>query len=68
MGSPRDCGMRPRHVRVDLYRYTMAPLGAQTWWQRTRLGPRLPPLARDDLDLQTFLKTEGWLQDDQTRP
>ena len=61
-------GARPRHVRVDLYRYTLAPLGAKVWWQRTRLGPWLPPLARDDLDLQTFLRTEGWLKDAQTRP
>jgi hypothetical protein len=56
-------GVPPRHVRVDLYRYTLAPLGAKVWWQRTRLGPWLPPLARDDLDLQSYLRAEGWLKD-----
>ena len=31
-------GRPPRHIRVDLYRYRLAPLGAPAWWQRERLG------------------------------
>jgi hypothetical protein len=58
-------GARPRHVRVDLYRYSLAPLGSPTWWQRTRLGPWLPPLSRDDVELRTFLLEEGWLKDEE---
>jgi hypothetical protein len=56
-------GTPPRYVRVDLYRYTLAPLGGNVWWRRTRLGPWLPPLARDDLELQNYLRAEGWLKD-----
>jgi hypothetical protein len=54
-------GTAPRHVRVDLYRYSFAPRAAQVWWERTRIGPWLPPLARDDQELQDFLRAEGWL-------
>ncbi len=61
-------GVPPRYVRVDLYRYTLAPLGSKVWWQRTRLGPWLPPLGRDNVDLQNYLRHEGWLKDDQMRP
>jgi len=61
-------GARPRYVRVELYRYRLAPLGSKTWWQRTRLGPWLPPLSREDAELRAFLRDEGWLPDDQTRP
>jgi hypothetical protein len=60
-------GARPRYVRVDLYRYQLAPLHAQTWWTRTRLGPWLPPLSRDNPELQSFLRGEGWLRG-QTSP
>jgi hypothetical protein len=66
-------GVAPRHIRVELYRYSLAPLGGKVWWQRTRIGPWLPPLGRDDVDLQNYLRAEGWLKDDQptdgqTRP
>ncbi len=61
-------GARPRYVRVDLYRYRFAPLGAEVWWERTRLGPWLPPLARDDAQLQAFLRADGWLDGAQARP
>jgi hypothetical protein len=54
-------GLPPRYVRVDLYRYKLAPLGGKVWWQRTRLGPWLPPLGRDDPDLQNYVREQGWL-------
>jgi hypothetical protein len=54
-------GTAPRHVRVDLYRYSFAPRAAKVWWERSRIGPWLPPLARDDQELQDFLRAEGWL-------
>jgi hypothetical protein len=61
-------GRPPRHIRVDLYRYTLTPLGEKVWWRRTRLGEWLPPLERDNAELRDFLINEGWLKDDQTRP
>jgi hypothetical protein len=54
-------GTPPRHVRVDLYRYKLAPRGAPVWWQRTRLGPWLPPLSRDTPGLRQFLSRRGWV-------
>jgi hypothetical protein len=50
----------PRYVRVELYRYRLAPPGAPGWWQRTRIGPWLPPLSRDDPRLQEFVRSRGW--------
>jgi hypothetical protein len=47
---------------VDVYRYKLAPRGSKDWWQRTRLGPWLPPLARDNPDLQNYLRQQGWLK------
>jgi hypothetical protein len=61
-------GRPPRHVRVDLYRYRLAPLGGKVRWQRTRLGPWLPPLERDNVELREYLTNQGWLQGDQTLP
>jgi len=55
-------GVAPRYVRVDLYRYKLGPLGSKGWWQRTRLGSWLPPLARDNPDLQSYLRQQGWLK------
>jgi hypothetical protein len=53
-------GAPPRLVRVDLYRYRLTPPGAKFWWTRTRLGPWLPPLGRDNPELQDFLRAQGW--------
>ncbi len=60
LGEDPFRGRRPRHVRVDLYRYRLAPLGAPTWWQRQRLGPWLPPLERDNPELRDYLRASGW--------
>jgi len=54
-------GAPPHYVRVELYRYSFAPRGSKDWWRRTRVGPWLPPLSRDDRGLLDFLRTEGWL-------
>ena len=53
-------GVPPRRVRIDLYRYQLAPPRADVHWMRTYLGPWLPPLARDDAELQDFLRRKGW--------
>jgi hypothetical protein len=55
-------GTPPRHVRVDLYRYRFAPLGRGPWWERTRVGAWLPPLARETPGLRQFLERKGWLE------
>lgn len=60
LGQDPFHGRGPRHVRVDLYRYKLAPLGAPTWWQRERIGPWLPPLARDNAELRDYLRATGW--------
>jgi hypothetical protein len=57
-------GTPPRHVRVELYRYALAKPSAPVWWERTRTGSWLPPLALDDPALQEFLRRKGWLDDE----
>ena len=54
-------GASPRHIRVDLYRYRFAPRGATVWWTRERVGTWLPPLSRDNEELQIYLRRQGWL-------
>src|SRR6185503_4734642 len=54
-------GQPPRHVRVELYRYTLNGPLAQGWWTRTRLGEWLPPLSRDNAELRAYLEGQGWL-------
>jgi hypothetical protein len=61
MGRDPFGGRPPRHVRVDLYRYSFAPGESKRWWDRTRIGPWLPPLSRDNPELQDFLRAQGWL-------
>jgi hypothetical protein len=61
-------GQPPRHIRVDLYRYELAPPGGKVRWQRTRLGPWLPPLERDNAELREYLTNEGWLKGDEVNP
>ena len=55
-------GAPPRYVRVDLYRYKLGPLGSHGWWQRTRLGPWLPPLSRDDPELEDYPAATGLVE------
>jgi hypothetical protein len=56
-------GRPPRFVRVELYRYRFAAVGGKLWWERTRLGPWLPPLSRDDESLRRYLRRNGWLDE-----
>ncbi|HXJ23320.1 MAG TPA: lipase maturation factor family protein [Polyangia bacterium] len=60
LGQDPFQGRPPRHVRVDLYRYSLQPLGAATWWRRERLGPWLPPLDRGNAELRGVLRASGW--------
>jgi hypothetical protein len=53
-------GRAPRHVRAGLYRYRLAPPRAPVWWERTYLGPWLPPLSATDERLLAFLRAQGW--------
>lgn len=50
----------PRHIRAELYRYHFAPWRDPAWWSRTRVGPWLPALSRQDPSLLRFLEAYGW--------
>jgi hypothetical protein len=51
----------PRWVRATLYRYRFARTGqAGVWWERTPIGPWLPPLSADDPRLLRALHRFGW--------
>lgn len=52
----------PRFIRVELYRYQLAPLGSREWWRRERIGTFLPPLSVEDEGLREALKELGWLR------
>jgi hypothetical protein len=41
-------GTPPRQIRAQLYRYRFAGRGAHAWWERSYLGPWLPPLSAAD--------------------
>ncbi len=60
LGDDPFQGRRPRHVRVDLYRYKLAPLRAPGWWKRERLDSWLPPLDRQNPELRDYLRASGW--------
>jgi hypothetical protein len=49
----------PSYVRVELYRYEFTTFGEPGTWKRTRLGPWLPPLSRDDPRLHQALRRYG---------
>jgi len=52
----------PRHIRVDRYIYSFAPpedtSGAV--WNRTLVGPWLPPLSKDTPELVEFIEANNW--------
>jgi hypothetical protein len=54
-------GAQPRFVRVELYRYRFAPRGVPGSWTRERVATWLPPLSRDNEELQIYLRRQGWL-------
>jgi hypothetical protein len=49
----------PRHVRAELYRYELTPSGSAAWWKRTRVGEYMRPMAKDDPELEAFLRENG---------
>jgi hypothetical protein len=53
----------PRHLRIDLYQYRFARGQDGLVWERTRLGPWLPPLSLDDEELRAYLRDAGWLRE-----
>ena len=53
----------PRFIRARLFRYTFAPLGSDSWWERSELGTWLPPVSVENSNLQRFLRSYGWLTD-----
>jgi len=55
-------GAPPRYVRVQHYRYRFAPRGAPVWWTRERVDTWLPPVSRDNEELQIYLRRQGWLR------
>jgi hypothetical protein len=50
----------PRWIRATSYRYRFAPPGSDVWWERTPIGPWLPPLSADDPRLRRLLERFGW--------
>jgi hypothetical protein len=52
---------RPRFVRATLYRYQLAPPFAGRVWDRTEVGPWLPPMERGSVELRAFLEERGFL-------
>jgi hypothetical protein len=53
----------PRYIRIVYYRYHFARPGnaAGVYWTRERLGNWLSPVSLDDVEVQSFLREEGWL-------
>jgi len=49
----------PRFVRADLYRYELTHYGTAAWWKRTRVGEYMRPMAKDDPELELFLRENG---------
>jgi hypothetical protein len=46
----------PRFVRAELFRYELTSRGSAAWWNRTRVGEYMRPMAKDDPELETFLR------------
>lgn len=49
----------PRYIRAERYRYRFARLGADSYWERERIGSYAPALSRDDPRLLRFLASYG---------
>ncbi len=56
-------GKAPRWIRIRLYRYHFAPLGAPGWWRRDLKGDWLPPVDVNDAWLRDFLVGYAWRLD-----
>ncbi len=54
----------PRYIRADLYRYKFTrPFRGGPYWERSRIGPWLPPMSRDDPRIREFLGVRGLLDE-----
>jgi hypothetical protein len=55
-------GNPPRYIRATLYRYRFARPGNPEgrWWERSELGPWLPPLSTANAGLKSYLASVGW--------
>ncbi|HEX3774130.1 MAG TPA: lipase maturation factor family protein [Polyangiaceae bacterium] len=51
----------PRYVRAQFYRYHFAPRSLPgVYWQRELVGEYLRPVARDDVELRSYLSAYGF--------
>ncbi len=52
----------PKYIRVQFYHYKFAPLNNKdkVVWERAYIGDWLPPLAKDNKELQNYIKAYGW--------
>ena len=51
----------PKYIRVKYYRYKFTEPGTSTAvWERGYAGEWLPPLSRDNPQLQNYIKAYGW--------
>ena len=51
------------HPRRSLSLSLRAAGGAAVWWTRERVATWLPPVSRDNEELQIYLRRHGWLRD-----
>jgi hypothetical protein len=49
----------PRFIRAERYRYRFSKLGADSYWERERIGSYAPAFSRDDPRLLRFLQRYG---------
>lgn len=54
--------MPPKYIRVSYYHYKFAPLNNKddAVWERTYLGEWLPPLSKENKELQQYIELNGW--------
>lgn len=52
----------PRYIRVQFYHYKFAALNNDKWavWERDYIGEWLPPLSKDNRELQNYIRAYGW--------
>jgi len=57
----------PRFVRAELYRYEFTELADPhgSWWRRTRVRSYLPPVHKDQREINDYLQRFGWSKEAQ---
>jgi hypothetical protein len=53
-------GAPPRAIRVGIWRYVFAPLGAREYWTRWRVGEFLPPVTMSEPALRSYVREYDW--------